>query len=303
MDRVQEVVDYVIEADMFAILNIHHDDYRSGPGWVNGWLTLYHLAEDRPLTDAEKAAMHLRFARLWEQIAERFQDYDDRLIFEGINEPRTVGKYSATREQWIEQGTFLNELLQTFIDTVRASGGNNPDRHLMVAPYFASVGMDANDGEARIETFIDRQTGALRVTDPRDRLIVSLHYYEPWGFAYAPVTSEWHTPYFDWSVGTVSWNMNTLFRILQENFVAHNVPVIMGETGALHRVLESGEWNEPERVRWAYYYVGGLREMGIPTIIWDDGGNFQLLDRRNVEWRFPELAYALVEAGTRPIRE
>lgn len=297
MDRVQEVVDYVMELGMFAIINIHHDDYRRG----NGWLRLYNNDGDepRPLDDDEKAKLYSRFTRLWEQISERFKNYGEYLIFEGINEPRTVGMYGHSLETWFEKGTFLNELLQGFVDTVRASGGANADRHLMVTPYFASVGMSADDAQGRIYAFVDPENGRLRVNDPRDRLIVSLHYYEPWGFVYAPSDSQWHHPYFDLEVGSVSHNISTVFRIFEENFVAHGIPVIMGETGAITRTLPSGENNEAERVKWVDYFVGGLFEMGIPTIIWDDGGHFGLLDRNNLQWIYPDLANALVEASRR----
>jgi endoglucanase len=299
MDRVQEIVDYVMELDMFAIINIHHDEYRSGRGWSNGWFKLYHFDGDnsRPLTNEEKAGVDLRFRRLWEQIAERFKDYDERLIFEGINEPRTVAMHGHTRDQWNEVGVFLNELLQTFVDTVRASGGRNGDRHLMVTPYFASVGMATNDRYGRISTFINRQTGELEVTDPRGRLIVSLHYYEPWGFVTAPADSQWHSYEFDLSVGSVAGNINDVYRILRENFIRHGVPVIMGETGAIARTMPNGESNEAERVKWAHHFIGGLAEMGVPTIIWDDGGDFRLLDRNRLEWVYPDLVRAIVEAS------
>jgi endoglucanase len=295
MDRVQEVVDYVIGNGMFAILNIHHDDHLYGSGWENGWLRLY--GDGAPLTDEEKAGMHLRFGRLWTQIADRFKDYSEYLIFEGINEPRTIGLDRYTAEIWEEQSLFLNGLLQTFIDTVRAGGGRNPDRHLLVSPYFASVGMDPNDGEGRIKHFVDGENGRLWVNDPRGRLIVSLHYYEPWGFVTAPEDSQWFSWFFDLEVGSVSHNLNVLLRIIEENFTAHGIPVIMGETGALHRTMSDGSSNEAERVKWAEYYVTKLTKLGVPVIIWDDGGQFRLLDRSAVEWVWPDLAAMLVSAA------
>jgi endoglucanase len=295
MDRVQEVVDYVIDAGMFCILNIHHDDYLAGSNWHNGWLTLY--GDGEPLSDGEKAEMNNRFARLWEQIAERFKDYDEYLLFEGINEPRTYNLQRETRETWEEQSRFLNELLQTFVDTVRASGGNNPNRHLLITPYFASVGMDANDGMGRIMHFVDKENKKLWVNDGRERLIASIHYYEPWGFVTAPSDSQWFSAYFDLNVGSVSHNLNNVFRIIKENFTDLGIPVIMGETGALHRTMPDGGDNEAERVKWAQHYVKGLYDLGVPTVIWDDGGGFRLLDRRTLEWVWPDLAAALVEAS------
>jgi endoglucanase len=294
LGRVQEVADLVIDNGLFCIINIHHDDLIVGNDWENGWLELYNSAESRPLSDSEKAEKTARFAALWTQIAERFKDYDEYLIFEGINEPHTRGlrgQYNA--EIWAEQSEFLNSLLQTFVDTVRVT---NPNRHLMVTPYYAAVGMDADDNDGRIAGFINPDTGRLFVTDARERLIASLHYYEPWGFVTAPDDSRWFSAYFDMEVGSVSHNMGVLRRIIEENFVANNIPVIMGETGAFSRALPDGSSNEAERVKWAEYYVGMMKELGVPVIIWDDGGWFRLLDRENLEWVYPDLVRTFVEA-------
>ena len=309
MDRVQEIVDYVIENGMFCILNTHHEEYqsgfKSGRNWEIGWLRLYHNDSNgsRPLTNPEKEVIHLQLARTWAQIAERFKNYDEYLIFEGVNEPRTIGLENITVPMWVEQSTFLNELLQTFVDTVRASGGKNTDRHLMVTPYFSSVGMDTNDRDSRISLFVNAAGRRLRVNDPRNRLIASLHYYEPWGFVTAPSDSQWHSWYFDMNVGSVSHNINAVLRIINDNFISNGIPVIMGETGALHRIMPNGQSNEAERVKWAQYYISRLKEMGVPSIIWDDGGNFQLFDRNSLEWKYPDLTAAFVAASRTPVKK
>jgi len=295
MDRVQEVVDYVIDNGMFAILNIHHDDYRSGGNWECGWLRLY--GDGAPLDEDEKSYMRDRFGRLWTQIAERFKDYDEYLIFDAINEPHTSNLHRHNAETWEGQSVFLNELLQIFIDTVRAGGGRNPDRHLMVAPYYASVGMEPNDRDGRIGHFVDKENAKLRIDDPRGRLIVSLHYYEPWGFVTAPEDSQWFSWYFDLEVGSVSHNLRVLLQIIEENFTSLGIPVVMGETGALHRTMPEGGSNEAERIKWAEYYITRLRELGVPTVIWDDGGQFRLLDRVNLEWVWKDFVTAFVEAA------
>nr|AGS51796.1 endoglucanase [uncultured bacterium contig00053] len=297
MDRVQEVVDYVIDNGMFCILNAHHEDYVSGSNYENGWFRLYDREEDRALDDSEKERINSRFAKIWAQIAERFKNYSEYLIFEGINEPRTEGLNNISYQMYEEQNRFLNELLQTFINTVRDSGGKNYDRHLMVTPYFASVGMSLSDSDGRIRSFLDRNARKLRVTDPRDRLIVSLHYYEPWGFVTAPDDSQWHSWYFDMDVGSVSSNINNVYRIIRENFILYGIPVIMGETGAIRRIMPDGNSNDAERVKWAQYYISGLKQMGVPVIIWDDGGMFKLFDRSALRWEYPEIAAAIVNAS------
>jgi endoglucanase len=297
MDRVQEVVDYVIDNGMYCILNAHHEDYLSGSNYENGWVRLYNREENRALNDSEKAEINSRFEKIWTQIAQRFKDYSVYLIFEGINEPRTEGLDNISYQLYEEQGRFLNELLQTFVNTVRESGGKNADRHLMITPYYASVGMSTTDRDGRIRGFIDTNTRKLRVTDLRDRLIVSLHYYEPWGFVTAPEDSQWHSWYFDMSVGSVSSNINNVYRIIRDNFVTYGIPVIMGETGAIRRNMPDGSSNEAERVKWAQYYIAGLKQMGVPVIIWDDGGMFKLFDRAGLKWEYPDLAAAIVNAS------
>ena len=309
MNRVQEVVYYVIANDMFCILNTHHEDYKSGfkngQSWEVGWLRLYHADSNgsRPLTNSEKETINTQLVRIWAQIAERFKNYDEYLIFEGVNEPRTIGLENITDQMWIEQSNFLNELLQAFVDTVRDSGGKNTDRHLMVTPYFASVGMNPNDGEGRISLFVNKTDKKLRVNDPQNRLIASLHYYEPWGFVTAPADSQWHSWYFDMNVGSVSHNINVVLRIINDNFISNGIPVIMGETGAIHRIMPDGQPNEAERVKWAQHYISKLKELGVPSIIWDDGGDFQLFDRRSLEWKYPDLTAAFVAASRTPVKE
>ncbi|MDR0473977.1 MAG: glycoside hydrolase family 5 protein [Treponema sp.] len=305
LDRVQEVVDLVIDNGMFCILNTHHEDYLTGPNYQNGWLRLYYKEGNdiRPFSDTEKQELHLRLGRLWEQIAERFKDYNEYLIFEGVNEPSTVDIGNITRDMWVEQSTLLNELMQTFVDTVRAGGGKNTDRHLMVPPYFASVGMDPADREGRIRLFVDKENKKLWVNDTRGRLIASLHYYEPWGFATAPDNSQYFSSTFDLSKGPVSGNINNVIRVINENFVLNGIPVIMGETGAFRRDNISG--HTAERVKWAEYYISKLKELGVPSVIWDDGGGFKLLERSGSKpgWVYPDLAKALVDASKTPIKK
>ena len=303
MNRVQEVVDYVIDSGLFCVLNIHHDDYQKGPDWEIGWFRLYHCdgflrkpsSEGRPLDSGTKEMIQTRFKKLWEQIAARFKDYDNYLVFEGINEPRTVGFEVPYNQTWEEQSGFLNTLLQIFVDTVRASGGGNKMRHLMVSPFFASVGMDPEDREGRIRYFVDRENKKLRINDPSNRMIASLHYYEPWGFVSAPRTSEYFSETFDLSKAVVSGNISNVLRIIKENFIDYDIPVVMGETGAGRR--DNIEGHDKERVKWARHYIAKLKELGVPSIIWDDGGHFRLFDRRNLGWFYPELAAAFIEAS------
>jgi endoglucanase len=298
MNRVQEVVDYVINNGMFCILNTHHEDFLRGSGYQHGWLRLYYTDENnsnrRPLNAAERQEMNRRMGRIWEQIAGRFKDYDEYLIFEGLNEPRTEQDLGdVTGEMWAEQYSVLNELLQTFVDSVRAGGGKNTDRHLMVTPYYAQFGLWGDGNNA--DLFVDSGTKKLKINDPRDRLIVSVHYYEPWGFAAAPSDSQYFSSTFDLNKATVSGNINEVLKMIETNLVKNGIPVIMGETGAIYRDGIAG--HDGERVKWARYYISKLKELGVPCVIWDDGGSYRLLDRINRRWFYPGLAAAFVDAS------
>lgn len=253
MERVQEVVDYAYNKGAYVILNIHHED----------WNYPYYDNLDR--ASAEMAAV-------WKQIAEVFKDYDEHLIFEGQNEPRKVG----TSLEWNggdEEGwEVVNKTNQVFIDTVRATGGSNPYRMLMIPGYAANCSV----GIQHIE-----------VPENDHRVIISVHAYEPYDFALN-------------TYGRNEWNHDTgaidkLMKDLQTLFLDKGTPVIIGEFGAMNKN------NESERAEWAAYYVSAAKTIGVPCIWWDNGlfeGNgerFGLFDRQTYECKYPELLAALMK--------
>ncbi|MDE6596698.1 MAG: cellulase family glycosylhydrolase, partial [Oscillospiraceae bacterium] len=120
LDRVQEVVDYACDNDMYIILNMHHD---------NNWI---------PLDEKNEVAATKKYKYVWKQIAERFKDYDEKLLFEGRNEPRTEGSANEWNGGTKAERDVLNRMYEAFVSTVRATGGNNKTRILVIAPYGAS---------------------------------------------------------------------------------------------------------------------------------------------------------------------
>ncbi len=251
MDRVQEVVDYAYNKGAYVILNMHHEEWTF------------------PSVENEEEAS-LKLAALWTQIAIRFQDYDERLIFEGLNEPRKIG----TAVEWnggdAEGREVVNRYMQVFVDTVRATGGNNELRHLMVCGYAAS------SDEASLR-------GIILPDD--DKLIVSVHAYTPYEFALKiSGTSEWNRN---------TWDIDSLMKRLDDIFISQDIPVIIGEFGAMNKD------NESERTEWVSYYVDQANEIGIPCIWWDNGAftgsgeNFGLLNRRDLTWPYQDLLEAL----------
>lgn len=256
LDRVNEVVDYAINNDLFVILNMHHEEWHF-PSYDN-----YDKAETI-------------LTKVWAQIADRFKEYDEHLIFEGMNEPRMKG----TPQEWTggneEARDVVNKLNQAFVDTIRNAGGNNPYRHLMIPTYAASS---------------DPNTWKDFVIPDDDKIIVSIHAYTPYNFALnINGTDKWSPENPD-----DTRDIDNLMNNLYNSFISKGQPVILGEFGAMDKD------NLESRILWAKYYIQKAKEIGVPCIWWDNGafvGNgelFGLLDRRKREWKHPEIIEALM---------
>lgn len=254
LQRVKEVVDYAYNKGAYVIINTHHEEW-------------YMPTEENKVANGEQ------IVALWTQIAEYFKEYDEHLIFEGLNEPRLRG----TSKEWNGDATaseVINYWEQLFVDAVRATGGNNTLRHLMITGYAAS---SSRDNLAKIKLPED------------DKLIVSVHAYNPYNFALnAKGTAKW-------SAEKDGSELTNFAKMLNELFVSNGVPVIIGEFGAVNKE------NMEARVEWASYYVSAAKEYGIPCIWWDnnaftgEGENFGLLDRRALEFPYPELLDAMMK--------
>ncbi len=257
MDRVKEVVDYAMDDGLYTILNVHHDDYT----WIH---PVY----------AEEETVTAKFVHLWEQIAERFQDYDTHLLFEGLNEPRMVGSANEWMGGTDEERDVINHLLQKFVDTVRASGGKNPERTLVVTTHAASI------TDAALNGF---------VLPSDDNLILSIHNYAPWQFATIIEGQENQNTVFD-SAGEAE--LNSEFDKLYDKFVSKGIPVIIGEFGAENKD------NSADRARYYSYYIQAAAQRGIPCFIWDNGlsDSFGLLDRAHLSWFDGNILNGIQEA-------
>jgi endoglucanase len=255
--RVKEVIDYGYNLGLTVIVNMHHEDW--------------HFPSEDNYPEASE-----RLKKMWCQIAEYFKDYSDRLIFEAMNEPRKV----KTEMEWNggdEEGRrVVVKLNQDFVDTVRATGGNNASRMLLVPNYAASCNENA----------------MYDFTMPNDEnVILSLHGYYPYGFA---LGGEYNVN--SWSESD-RIEIDILFKLIDKYFISKGIPVIIGECGA----RKKGD-NEDARVLWAECYTKKAREYGIPCIWWDNGflqgpesmELFGLLGRHSLEWRFPNLVKAFV---------
>lgn len=255
MDRVQEVVDYSMDNGLYTILNVHHDDYV----WI------------KPLY-SEEAAVKAKYVKLWTQIAARFKDYDNSLLFEGLNEPRVVGSAAEWMGGTPEEHDVINHLLQAFVDTVRASGGNNASRTLIVTTHAASITTTAVDG---------------LVLPQDDNLIVSIHNYAPWKFTTLEFPDD---KTFD---DRDKAELDKHFDYLYDKFVSQGVPVIIGEFGAENKN------NTADREAYYSYYVAAAAERGIPCFIWDNGptDSYGILNREEGSWYFGGIVNGMMDAA------
>lgn len=234
LDRVTEIVDYCLGKDMYVIIDAHHDIDQNF-----FYPDSAHLDNTLKYTEA-----------VWSQLAEHFKDRSDRLIFECINEPRLKGNdnewwFSSVNPTVQDAFDVMAKVNQTFVDTVRATGGNNADRYLMVCGY------------CNMTTNLVLDAFELPADTADNKLIVTVHVYQPYSFAgEVPGNSNF---------GAAEERENkNIFSSLYDKFVAEGIPVIIGEYGCTDKN------NDEDRV--AYYeFMGECSALySIPLVVWDN---------------------------------
>lgn len=257
LDRVQQVVDYVISQDMYCVLNVHHD--AGADGWLEASADCYNSSSKK-------------FAGLWKNIAARFKNYDSRLIFESFNE------ILDSRNSWTnaqDNGAYqaVNDFNQLFVDTVRATGGNNAERNLMVQVYSASC------SEKTLAEFV------LPHDSAENHLIIQVHNYDPQGFTASDAT--WTTMTNIWGSDAEKQYFDQLFDRLAEFSKEQGAPLVVGEFGANYKQ------NESSRQLYAEYFVTSAAKHGIKCFWWDTG-DMALFDRSTSTVKYPGMIKALV---------
>ncbi len=277
LNRVSEVVGYAEKAGLKAILNMHHDGSES-----NYWLNIK-LAAINP--DVHKQIME-QVTAMWTQIAEKFSAKGDFLIFEAFNEIHD-GKWGwgANRTDGGKQYQCLNEWNQAFVDAVRAAGGENEDRYLGIPAYCTNV-------DIAIESFV------MPTDVCEDRLLVSVHSYDPSDYALTAKKSEWgHTATNSNKVpGDNESDLQAIFVKIYENFISKDIPVYLGEFGCVNRTTAREQSFQQYYLR----YFGKLAKLyGVPSVIWDNGakggGNecHAFIDHGTGEYCSPEAKAAI----------
>jgi len=273
LDRVKEVVDYAISNDMYAIINIHHDIDKA-----------YYYPSSECLENSKRY-----ISSIWTQLCQKFGDYDNRLIFESVNEPRLAGTnyewwFDKNSAQCIDAANCINELNQLFVDTVRASGGNNASRYLMCPGYSASA------SSALMDEF------KLPKDSVQNRLIVSVHAYTPYNFALQGPNESGSKSDFKASNSSDTGEITSFMDSLYQKFISNGIPVVIGEFGARDK-----NSNTQARIDFSAYYVACARANGITCCWWDNnafsgsGENFGIFDRRTLTWKYPEIKDAIIK--------
>lgn len=283
MTRVKEVVDYVVDNDMYAIIDLHNDGAHSVTG---SWL----------LTDSsDQDTIRTKFSAVWYQIATTFKDYDEHVIFESMNE---VGVESA--HDIIGANQVISSYNQVFVDTVRVTGGNNDKRWLVVPGWITNI--DYTTGDYGFTLPMDYNLSS-QVPSGEKRIMVSAHYYTPWEFAGSEDDNVTQWGEMAGPGKSIFWSnedyLNAQFYKLYDKFTSQGYPVVIGEYGSIDKSA-ADSMNTDSRA----YYANKLSEYakiyGCVPVIWDNGYNgnygFGLFDRQSASYPVtqPEIIGAIM---------
>ena len=257
MARVKEVVGYVLDEGMYCILNVHHDTGTATTAWLRADQSVYTAVRDR-------------YCSLWTQIATAFESYGPKLLFESFNEmldaTNTWNYVSA------EADGVINAYNADFVATVRATGGNNAKRNLVLNTYAASP------DERAVKDF------ALPQDSVEGHLMAEVHSYAPYNFAF---DTQWPQEVFD---ANCDREVRSIMDGLGKNLVAKGIPCILGEYGA-----DTGKRAEAELAKQAACYVSQGAKYNIACFYWmglSDGKE----DRAAPRWTKPALKDAILQA-------
>ncbi len=242
LNRVEEIINYALDADMYVIVNDH---------WDGSWWGMFGSASQ----ETRDAAMDL-YVSMWTQIATRYEQYDEHLIFESANEElgdrlndKDVAKDSGTlsKAECYEMANLIN---QTFVDTIRSTGGNNADRFLLIAGYNTDIANTCDDAYK------------MPTDTAKDKLIISVHYYTPSGYCIDASISSWGDK--------KDFNDQAELLAMMEKYTSQGYGVVIGEWGVLKQSsgLREGtlEFNE--------FFLDACDYYGYCPVLWDTNDMF-----------------------------
>lgn len=235
--RVKEIVDYCQNANLYAVINIHHFDE--------------FIIRRNTVDDCEQI-----FTHLWTQIAEYFKDYPMTVIFEGFNEYLGGNQFNSNGElkemPQVLGYRMTNKLNQAFVDAVRATGGNNAERVLIVSGYWTNIDLTTSD------------SFTMPVDTASDRLMVSVHYVD-------------NSCYWMHTIGGKDWENYIIDQCekLKRAFTNKGIPVFLGETTAFYPSENfAADATVKDSSKCLEIVLNKLCEYGFVPVIWDTPDNF-----------------------------
>jgi aryl-phospho-beta-D-glucosidase BglC (GH1 family) len=286
MNRVKQVVDWSLAADLTVVINTH---------WDGGWF-------ENNIEDTVNLTINAKMDSYWTQIANTFADssYDDRLMFAAANEPNITDDNLNN----VAQMSALTAYYQTFVDAVRGTGGSNSSRWLVVQGPNTDINLT------------DSLMNMLPNDSTEDRLAVEVHYYDPWQFAGLEADANWGNMFYFWGDEN---NSSTLpgrnathseeahlvaqLQKMHDKFVSQGVPVILGEFGAMNRTGnpqltgENLDLHLASRLHYHQLIVDTANSLGIAPFYWDngdiDGGGSGIFNRITTTATEPDTVTAL----------
>ena len=264
MARVEEVAKYGLDDGMYVMINIH---------WDGGWFQKFSTDYDESMK---------KYKVVWNQISSRFKNYSDHLIFESLNEegsfPDLWNRYTNNPNQKAKAYETLNSINQEFTNLVRASGGNNRQRYLLIAGYATDIGLTVDPAFKMPQ-------------DPVAHSMVSVHYYSPATFALLTEDADWGKVAYTWGTPEEVAAVRTDLLPLKERFIDRGIPVILGEFGS------AVTKKDPASVVKYLSTVGQTAySLGLVPVLWDPGDHY---NRRTLQWNNPQIGQAMAQIAAR----
>ena len=278
MNRVQEVVDYCIADGLYVLLNDH---------WDGGWIEVDGFsassASYQPVSEATIADKADRLKKIWTQIANHFKNYDQHLLFAGLNEP--FQEYNLFSSRHKELTPILERYNQAFVDAVRATGGNNTARILVVQG--PSTNIASTDAYLTLPN--DPEAG---------RLMVEVHYYDPWNFCGGNSWLYWgNGNHVSGSSKNATYGeedyVKAQMKLMSDKFTSKGVPVVIGEYAANWQ-SGSDEKHNASITAWYKCVTAECGNNGIVPFVWDINActwpNMTILNRATkAVWNTPAM--------------
>lgn len=275
INRVKEVVSYVTDNNMYAIINIH---------WDGGWL-------EQNANAASQEAVCRKQREFWTQIANAFGAYGDHLLFAGCNEVRDGDNWGMPSA---DNRAALEAYNQTFVDVVRATGGNNATRNLIVQSWCC------NPWRA-----LDSLT--LPTDNADDHLLVEVHFYDPFYYSHPQDNPSDTQTMWGYRKGYVTVNdqqenyIDELFLRLRVQFVNEGVPVILGEYGSICHSTTDAKIMESQAY-YLEYVTKAAKDNGIAPFYWDNGapgeGSFGIINRTSGAVAVPHMLNGIMKGAS-----